>query len=197
MTTCTLAQIEAWQAKLLCRRYLTARFDSVSMRATGVASAPNFIVVWALGSLSDGTYELLGFWPISTADTDSWIRVTDDLSARGLERITHLFADEPFPAATGWSDVLTQFGPFLRVPPRRRSVFRDFDDTAKRLQRGVERSLARHGLFSGPQDAESLVAEALMRAENGLDAAEPLTSLAKSCRYAHRATDVYSVVSHR
>jgi hypothetical protein len=108
----------------------------------------------------------------------------------------HLFANEPFPAVTGWSDLLTQFGPFLLMPPRRRSVFRNFDDAAQRLQRRVERSVARHGLFSGPQDAASFVAETLMRAENGLDAVEPLTLLAKSCRSTHRATDVYSVVSH-
>lgn len=195
MTTCTLARIEAWQAKLLCRRYLTARFDSVSMRAAGVADAPSFTVVWALGSLSDGTYELLGSWPVSTADKDSWIRVTDDLSARGLERITHLLADEPFLAVTGWSDHLTQFGPFVPKSPRRRSVFRNFDDAARRLQRRVERSVARHGLFSGPEDAASFVAETLLRAENGLNAAEPLTSLSR--RFAHRPTDVYSVVSHR
>ncbi len=89
MTTCTLARIEAWQAKLLCRRYLTARFDSVSMRAAGVAGTPNFTVVWALGSLSDGTYELLGSWPVSTADTDSWIRVRDDLR-EGLNKCMFL-----------------------------------------------------------------------------------------------------------
>jgi hypothetical protein len=193
VTTCTLARIEAWQAKLLCCRYLTVRFDSVSMCQAGVAATPGFTAVWALGSLSDGTCELLGSWPVSTADTDSWIRVRDDLSARGVERITYLNANGLFHAGSAWSGFLTQFG--LPVPARRRRVFRKFDETAQRLGRRVERSVTRRGLFSGPRDAASFVAETLMRAEGALNAAEPLP--AKSSRSAHRVTDLYSAVSHR
>ena len=177
MTTCTSARIEAWQAKLLCRRYLTARFDSVSIRATDVEGIPgNFTVVWGLGCLSDGALELLGAWPVSTADPDSWMRVANDLSARGLERVTYLWANEPFPAVTRLSELLTQFAPFLPMPTRRRSAFRKLDDAAHRLRRRLGRSVARHGLFSGPQDVATFVAETLRRAENDLDAVEPRTS---------------------
>lgn len=195
-TSTTLARTEAWQAKLLCHRYSTARFDSVPIRADGVAGTVDFTVVWALGCLPDGTYDLLGSWPVVAADANSWIRVADDLGARGLERITHLVANESFFEATGGPGFLTGFGPFLPMPARRRRALLDLDGSARRLQRRLERSVARNGLFSGPQDAASFVARRLMRAENGLDAVETVTSPAKPFRSASRASDPHSVVFH-
>ena len=194
MTTSTLAQIEAWQAKLLCRRYFTVRFDSASIRATGAAGFRDFRVVWALGSLSDGTCELLGSWPFSISQSNSWIRVADDLGARGLERITHVFASEGLSGMTGWSDVLTRFDPVLALPSRHRRALRRVDDTAQRLRRRVERSVARQGLFSDSHDAAAFVARTLMRAENGLEDGGSLTPPPRSRVSASRVTDICSVV---
>jgi len=194
VTTRTFARNEGWQAKLLCRRYLAARFDAVSIRATDVEGIPdNPTVVWAIGFLPDGTHELLGAWPVSSTDPASWIRVIDDLSARGLERVNHLWADEPFPAAIGWSDFVSQFGPFRQMSPRRRRVFRKFNEVGQSLRRRLGRAVARHGLFSGPQDVASFVVEALMRASNDLHAIEPLTLL--SCSQANRVPGLDSAVS--
>lgn len=193
MTTWTFARITSLQAKLLCRRYFTVRFDSASMRAKGIVGTRDFTVVWALGSLSDGTRELLGSWRFPASQSNPWIRVADDLRARGLERIAHLFADESLSGVTGWSDLLTQFGPALPMLPRHGRAFRSFDEAAQRVRRRVERSVARQNPFSCAQDAAAFVARTLMRAENDLADGGSLTSSAKSCGSAHRVTEDHSV----
>nr|WP_316643928.1 transposase [uncultured Roseateles sp.] len=84
----------ARQTMPLCCGYFSVHFDKqmVSVLADGVASRDR-AVVWALGVLSDGDREVMDVRPVPDADPVFWRGGFDRFLARGVERISFVFAD--------------------------------------------------------------------------------------------------------
>jgi transposase-like protein len=63
-----------------------------------------------------------------------------------------------------WSDAVSRLGPFYALPARLRRVLRWADACAAALQGTLVRAIDRHGPFADLAEAESFVAEVLVRA---------------------------------
>lgn len=197
----------SWRSVPLCCRYSLVRFGHLPVQSEDVDDASFNSVMWALGVLSGGQYEVLGACPVPEPFTTEWASVFEDLRARGVERIDAVVGDElgidtvalrkayPSAAALGVLPAARSVSSSNTAPSRRvvapgsRSITRGrvsrhqrlvraSDDLVCRLQARAALAMGRHGPFSTYEAALSFANDKLRQAERKF-ASLPLGSSAQ------------------
>ena len=173
-----------WRNRPLCRRYILGFFRRTAIPLSGLLDVEG-AVVWALGFVRDGEFEVLGAW---TQDAGSSLStdVGADLKSRGVvavrltigaklpglgltPRETPLGARKLKPTSgllvddAGWGE------PPPPVPAPLRRVLASGEQVVLAMQARLARAIARHGPLVDPAAGLDFVARVLRRAERELD----------------------------
>ena len=84
VTDAVMAEVSAWQARALEPLYPVVFFDALRVKIREEAVVRNKAIYLALGVLSDGTRDILGLWIENTEGAKFWMKVFNDLKARGV-----------------------------------------------------------------------------------------------------------------
>ena len=84
VTDAVMAEVVAWQARPLEPLYPVVFFDALRVKIREEAVVRNKAIYLALGVLPDGTREILGLWIENTEGAKFWLKVFNDLKARGV-----------------------------------------------------------------------------------------------------------------
>jgi transposase-like protein len=85
---CTKSQhMPNWSERPLCRRYVAVVLNQVQVGPIAGRNERRMAFGWALGALSDGQAEVLGWWKPAKSAAVEWSTVGAQLAARGVERI--------------------------------------------------------------------------------------------------------------
>jgi transposase-like protein len=87
VTDAVMAEVAAWQARPLEPLYPVVFFDALRVKMREEAVVRNKAIYLALGVLPDGTREILGLWIENTEGAKFWLKVFNDLKARGVADI--------------------------------------------------------------------------------------------------------------
>lgn len=79
-----LSEVTAWQSRPLEPLYPVVFFDALRVKIREEAVVRNKAVYLALGVLPDGTRDILGLWIEQTEGAKFWLKVFNDLRARGV-----------------------------------------------------------------------------------------------------------------
>ena len=79
-----MAEVTAWQARPLEAMYPVVFFDALRVKIREDGVVRNKAVYLALGVLRDGTRDILGLWIENTEGAKFWLKVFNDLKARGV-----------------------------------------------------------------------------------------------------------------
>lgn len=178
--------------RLLCRKYLVAHFDTLSIHVQLGGRVREYTFQWAFGVLADGQWEVLGAWLKRRLGGEFWRVVFDDLKTRGAEGIRFVSSREQaglrsatstaFPDAT----VLPPEVPRRNLtplnsdsPPRRNRIIQWSDSAAQELHDCLRRTVVRQGCFADLDAAASSVVGTLERAESRLRALRPSRDTAR------------------
>ena len=82
-----MSEVAAWQSRRLEPMYPVAFFDALRVKIREDAFVRNKAVYLALGILLDGTRDILGLWIENTEGAKFWMKVFNDLKARGVNDI--------------------------------------------------------------------------------------------------------------
>jgi transposase-like protein len=82
-----MAEVVAWQSRPLEAMYPVVFFDALRVKIRDDAVVRNKAVYLALGVLPDGTRDVLGIWIEQTEGAKFWLKVFNDLKARGVADI--------------------------------------------------------------------------------------------------------------
>jgi transposase-like protein len=80
--------------RLLCRKYLVAHFETLSIHVQPGGPERDYALQWALGVLADGRSDVLGVWLNRRSGGECWEAVFDDLKIRGAESIRFVASRE-------------------------------------------------------------------------------------------------------
>lgn len=110
VTDAVLEEVAEWQNRPLDPTYAIVFFDALRVKVRDEGSVRNKAVYLALGIRPDGTKEPLGMWIEQTEGAKFWLRVMNDLKARGVNDILIATVDglKGFPEAIGAVFPLTQ-----------------------------------------------------------------------------------------
>lgn len=113
------APIDALQAMPLCRQYLCAYFeDQASQIVVAEGVLRELTVVWALGALPGGDWEVLGAWPRLDVSPAFWRGAIDGFATRGVsERVPFIQAEAVWDVRAASPDA-TVLPPFRRILSR-------------------------------------------------------------------------------
>jgi putative transposase len=105
VTDAVMEEIQAWQSRPLEPMYPVIFFDALRVKIREDAVVRNKAVYLALGVLADGTREILGIWIENTEGAKFWLKVFNDLKARGVADILIAVTDglKGIPEALGAS----------------------------------------------------------------------------------------------
>jgi len=87
VTDAVMAEVTAWQSRPLERMYPVVFFDALRVKTREDALVRNRAVYLALGILPDGTRDILGPWIEGSEGAKFWMKVFNDLKARGVQDI--------------------------------------------------------------------------------------------------------------
>jgi putative transposase len=87
VTDGVLAEVTAWQARPLETVYPVVFFDALRVKIREDNVVRNKAVYLALGVRRDGSREILGLWIETTEGAKFWMKVFNDLKARGVSDI--------------------------------------------------------------------------------------------------------------
>lgn len=82
-----MAEVTTWQCRPLEAMYPVVFFDALRVKIREDAVVRNKAVYLALGVLPDGTRDILGLWIETTEGAKFWLKVFNDLKARGVADI--------------------------------------------------------------------------------------------------------------
>ncbi len=82
-----LEEVAAWQSRPLETMYPVVFFDALRVKIREEAVVRNKAVYLALGVMRDGTRDILGIWIENTEGAKFWMRVFNELKARGVQDI--------------------------------------------------------------------------------------------------------------
>lgn len=101
-------------AMSLCRSYFSAYFDEQRADLLAANGASHELtVIWGVGVLSDGDWEVLGAWPGAAAGPLFWRGVWSDLDSRGVDKISLVCAADL--DARGLCPAVKVLPPFHRI----------------------------------------------------------------------------------
>ena len=170
----TSANANEWMPFPLCSGYRAVLLERLTVQVMGEGGVPGgHVLLWALGVLGDGQYEVLGTWPDPASTVLGWREVFENLRVRGVKRIRVVLSSEStallaslnvaYPG-TAFLSAGHQFETFSGLPRRDRRFVRAGADAMRTLQSRTTRAVARHGRFSNLADATAFVIDALSRA---------------------------------
>ena len=87
VTDAVLAEISTWQSRPLEPMYPVIFFDALRVKIREDNVVRNKAVYLALGVLPDGSRNILGLWIENTEGAKFWMKVFNDLQARGVRDI--------------------------------------------------------------------------------------------------------------
>jgi putative transposase len=103
ITDAVLDEVSEWQGRPLDPVYALVFFDALRVKVRDEGTVRNKAIYLALGIRPDGTKEPLGLWIEQTEGAKFWLRVMNDLKARGVNDILIATVDglKGFPEAIG------------------------------------------------------------------------------------------------
>lgn len=103
ITDAVLDEVSEWQGRPLDPVYAIVFFDALRVKVRDEGTVRNKAIYLALGIRPDGTKEPLGLWIEQTEGAKFWLRVMNDLKARGVNDILIATVDglKGFPEAIG------------------------------------------------------------------------------------------------
>ena len=84
VTDAVLEEVAEWQGRPLDACYPLVFLDAIRVKIRDEGFVRNKAVYIALGILPDGTREVLGLWIEQTEGAKFWLRVMNELKARGV-----------------------------------------------------------------------------------------------------------------
>ena len=81
-------EVRAWQSRPLESTYAIVYFDALRVKIRDEGLVRNKAVYLAIGVRCSGHKEILGLWIEQTEGAKFWLRVMNDLKARGVQRIS-------------------------------------------------------------------------------------------------------------
>jgi len=111
ITDAVIEEVTEWQNRPLDACYPLVFFDAIRVKIRDEGFVRNKAVYIALGILPDGTKEILGLWIEQTEGAKFWLRVMNELKARGLADILIAVTD----GLTGFPDAITAVFPQATV----------------------------------------------------------------------------------
>jgi putative transposase len=87
VTDAVLGEVTVWQSRPLERLYPVVMFDALRVKIRDEGVVRNKAVYLALGVLADGSKDILGIWVEATEGAKFWLKVFNDLKARGCHDI--------------------------------------------------------------------------------------------------------------
>ena len=88
-----MAEVAAWQTRPLEPMYPVIFFDALRVKIRDDGLVRNKAIYLALGILPDGSRDILGLWIEHTEGAKFWLKVFNDLKARGVEDVLIAVAD--------------------------------------------------------------------------------------------------------
>ena len=85
VTDAVIAEVKAWQARPLDPIYPVIFFDALRVKIRDEGAVRNKAVYLAIGIRMDGTKEILGLWIEQSEGAKFWLRVMNELKARGIK----------------------------------------------------------------------------------------------------------------
>ena len=85
VTDAVLEEVKAWQTRPLDPVYPVIFFDALRVKIRDEGSVRNKAVYLAVGIRLDGTKEILGLWIEQSEGAKFWLRVMNELRARGVK----------------------------------------------------------------------------------------------------------------
>lgn len=107
VTNAVLEEVAEWQNRPLDACYAVVFFDAIRVKIRDEGFVRNKAVYIALGIRPDGTKEILGLWIEQTEGAKFWLRVMNELKARGLADILIAVVD----GLKGFPDAITAVFP--------------------------------------------------------------------------------------
>jgi putative transposase len=103
ITDAVLEEVAEWQSRPLEVTYAIVFFDALRVKVRDEGTVRNKAIYLALGVRADGSKEPLGLWIEQTEGAKFWLRVMNDLKARGVNDILIATVDglKGFPEAIG------------------------------------------------------------------------------------------------
>src|SRR5277367_5344404 len=95
VTDAVLETVAEWQNRPLETSYPLVFFDAIRVKIRDEGLVRNKAVYLALGVAADGTKDILGLWIETTEGAKFWLKVMNDLKARGAEDILIAVVDGP------------------------------------------------------------------------------------------------------
>jgi putative transposase len=111
VTNAVLEEVAEWQNRPLDACYAVVFFDAIRVKIRDEGFVRNKAVYIALGIRPDGTKEILGLWIENTEGAKFWLRVMNELKARGLADILIAVVD----GLKGFPDAITAVFPQTTV----------------------------------------------------------------------------------
>jgi putative transposase len=101
VTDAVLETVAEWQNRPLETSYPLVFFDAIRVKIRDEGLARNKAVYLALGVAADGTKDILGLWIETSEGAKFWLKVMNELKARGVEDILIAVVDglKGFPEA--------------------------------------------------------------------------------------------------
>jgi putative transposase len=93
VTDAVLETVAEWQNRPLETSYPLVFFDAIRVKIRDEGLVRNKAVYLALGVAADGTKDILGLWIETSEGAKFWLKVMNELKARGVEDI--LIASRP------------------------------------------------------------------------------------------------------
>ena len=107
VTDAVLETVAEWQGRPLDNCYPLVFFDAIRVKIRDEGFVRNKAVYIALGILPDGTKDILGLWLEQTEGAKFWLRVMNELKARGVGDILIAVVD----GLKGFPDAITAVFP--------------------------------------------------------------------------------------
>ena len=101
VTDSVIAEVRVWQSRPLESTYAIVYFDALRVKIRDEGLVRNKAVYLAIGVRCSGHKEILGLWIEQTEGAKFWLRVMNDLKARGVQDILIAIVDglKGFPEA--------------------------------------------------------------------------------------------------
>ena len=93
VTDAVLETVAEWQNRPLETSYPLVFFDAIRVKIRDEGLVRNKAVYLALGAAADGTKDILALWIETTEGAKFWLKVMNDLKARGVEDILIAMVD--------------------------------------------------------------------------------------------------------
>ena len=107
VTDSVIDEVRAWQARPLESTYAIVYFDALRVKIRGEGLVRNKAVYLAIGVRCSGHKDILGLWIEQTEGAKFWLRVMNDLKARGVQDILLAVVD----GLKGFPDAITAVFP--------------------------------------------------------------------------------------